>query len=96
MDYYITLFIIITSIVSFIASIIILYYNNRLDLPIGEWIVFIIISLVILSSETIKMFIPDFSYSKFALIVISVSIFVLALFNYWLILSEYDVLSKEK
>ena len=96
MDYIITLLIIITSITSFIASIIILYYNNRLDLPIGEWIVFIIISLVIFSFEIVKVFIPDFSYSKFAFIIISASIFVLALFNYWLILSEYDVISKEK
>lgn len=91
------LILIITSVVTFFASVVLMFYNEKLGLPIGEWIVFIFISFTISLSEIIKRFNPGFDISsKFLLIVISVSIFILVVMNYWSLLSEFNIISKGK
>jgi len=87
----IALILIITSTVTFIASSILMYYNKRLGLPTGEWVAFIFISFLISASQVIRQFNPPFDInSAFLLIIISVTIFVLVVINYWEMFTEYS------
>ena len=93
----ITLILIITSVVTFLASVILLFFDEKIGLPVGEWVVFIFISCMILLSEIIKQFNPYFDVSsKFLLIAISIAIFVIAVKNYWEVLSGYEIIKRAK
>lgn len=86
-----TIILIITSIVTFIASSVLLFYNKKLGLPVGEWITFIFISFIISVSQVIKRFNIGIDIdSIFLLITISVAIFVLVVINYWELFSNYS------
>lgn len=87
----IQLILIITSIVTFIASAVLLFYNKKVGLPIGEWVIFLFISFIISVSQIIIQFNPDLNLDPvFLLIVISIAIFALVVKNFWELFTEYS------
>ena len=87
----ISLIIIITSVVTILGSGILMFYNEKLGLPINEWVGLIFISFMIAATEIIKQFNPGFDLSsRFLLISISIAIFILVVVNYWELFSEYS------
>ena len=87
----IPLILIITSAATFIASAVLMFYNKKIGLPLGEWVIFIFISFVISVSQIIMQFNPNFVInSSFLLIIISLAIFALVVKNFWELFTEYS------
>jgi hypothetical protein len=88
----ISFILIILSVATFLASSILLFFSERIGLPVSEWVVFIFISFMILLSQIISLFDPGFDLSsRYLVMTISVAIFILAIGNYWQMLSEYGL-----
>ena len=87
--------IITTSIVTFIASAVLLYFNEKIGTPIGEWVAFLFMSFIIGLSELLVFLFPDSYPRQVTILIMAVSIFIISILNYWTILSEYDLLKRK-
>lgn len=87
----IPLLLIITSTVTFIASAVLMFYNQKIGLPIGEWVIFIFISFVISASQIAMQLNPNLVINpSFLLITISIAIFALVVKSFWELFTEYS------
>lgn len=87
----IPLILIITSTVTFIASAVLMFYNQKIGLPIGEWVIFIFISFVISASQIATQLNPNLVINpSFLLITISIAIFALVVKSFWELFTEYS------
>lgn len=91
----ISLILLITSTVTFIGSAVLMFYNEKFELPVGEWVAFIFISFIILAREIINVFNPSFELeSGLLVLIILTAIFILVVVNYYALFREYNLTRK--
>ena len=86
-----SLILIITGLITFMGSALLMFYNRKLGLQIGEWIVFIFIAFLIVLRELINIFkVGPYISATYLMTAISVAIFILVLYNFWELFRQYS------